>query len=197
MPMVESGAHCKGVSFWFYLKTHFKPLHIFELWQVPVSTVPVSNSKHATSFNQGNKLQTTRNSQSAGFTEPLKVEKVKRSATKPTDLQRKWKQIEQQLERAAASFMEPEKLNSQTTENIPLEMGSDKKMVAPVTIFLDYFYFLHALTSCYMRLPYVVYFYFGHALTMFWTCLNHMFIHAYTTWYIHIYSRFLASCFFS
>ena len=36
-----------------------------------------------------------------------------------------------------------------------------------VTIFLDYFYFLHALTSCYMRLPYVVYFYFGHALTMF------------------------------
>ena len=39
--------------------------------------------------------------------------------------------------------------------------------ISIVTIFLDYYYFLHALTSCYMRLPYVVYFYFDHALTMF------------------------------
>ena len=93
--------------------------------------MPVSNSKHTTSFNQGNKPRTTNNSQSAGFTKPLKVEKVKRSATKPIDLQRKIKQVEQQLERAATSFMETEKSNSQTTENIPLEMGSDKKMVAP------------------------------------------------------------------
>ena len=35
-----------------------------------------------------------------------------------------------------------------------------------VTISLNYFYFLHVLTSCYMRLPHVVYFYFDHAVTM-------------------------------
>ena len=95
--------------------------------------MPVSNSKPTASSNKGNKPRTTNNSQSAGFTQPLTVEKVKRSATKPTDLQRKIKQVEQQLERAATSFMEPEpeKSNSQTTELLPLEMASNKKIVSP------------------------------------------------------------------
>ena len=59
-------------------------------------------------------------------------------------------------------------ITTTTNNNTQMTMHGDVKVVVVfVTIFLDYFYFLHALTSCYMRLPYVVYFYFDHALTMF------------------------------
>jgi hypothetical protein len=66
----------------------------------------------------------------------LKIEKPKRPATKPADLHKKIKQVEQQLSKATTSFMdltELEQSNSQTTDTMPFKMVSDRKMVAPGT----------------------------------------------------------------
>ena len=89
--------------------------------------MPVTKSIPTISSNKGNKPRATNNSQSAGFTEPLKVEKVKRQTTKSADLQKKIKQVEQQLEKATTS----EQSNSQTAENLSFKMTTDKKMVTP------------------------------------------------------------------
>ena len=92
--------------------------------------MPVNKSQPIISSNKGNKTRVTSNSQRAGFTTgPLKIEKAKRPATKPAELQKKISQVEQQLEKAATSFMEPS--ISQTTENISLKMVSERKMIAP------------------------------------------------------------------
>ena len=54
---------------------------------------------------------------------------TKRPATKPADLQKKIKQAEHQLSKAASSTMS----NSQTSDTMPFKMVKDAKMVAPGT----------------------------------------------------------------
>ena len=56
---------------------------------------------------------------------------TKRPATKPADLQKKIKEAEQQLTKAASSTSRMS--NSQTTDTMPFKMAKDKKMVAPGT----------------------------------------------------------------
>ena len=82
------------------------------------------------SFHKGSKPRVTLNSQRAGVTEPLKIEYPKRPVTKPTELQRKIKQVEKQLLDASTSFMDLVS-NSQTPEKLPSKMVLERRMVTP------------------------------------------------------------------
>jgi hypothetical protein len=91
-----------------------------------------SNSKPsaASSSSKTTKPRTTFNSRSAGYTEPLKIDKTKRPATTPADLQRKIKQVEQQLSMASSSsFMDPP--SSQTPDPKSFKMTNERRMVTP------------------------------------------------------------------
>ena len=76
------------------------------------------------------KPRTTSNSQKAGSEiEPLRIRIPKRPTPK-AELQKKIQQADKQLLKASIS-MPAETSNSQTTENYPLTMGTDRKMIAP------------------------------------------------------------------